>query len=72
MQIDKHIPIPPAPGAKKPDPLPKMMQVGDSVLFPGESTKGTIYQRCNLCAVQRGWRAEGRTLPEGLRVWRVA
>ena len=69
MQIEKNVPM---PNARTDYPY-KYMEVGDSVLIDHScGNLGAAQAYAHVYGRQAGRKFRTRTIPEGLRVWRVA
>ena len=66
MKIDKDIPIADFPGPNK--NVAAKMEIGDSVLFHSQ----TLAQGLRIQIKKQGFRAVGRTVENGFRIWKVA
>jgi hypothetical protein len=70
MHFETHIPIPPARPGKY--PFPKL-QPGESVLYPctDSADRHKARKAAYRIAEYNGWKITARSMPEGIRVWRI-
>ena len=70
--IEQNVPIPIAKGGALRYPF-KFLTVGDSVLHPciAPADKKRALKAAFRCAEYNGWRIVSRSLPEGVRIWRI-
>tara|TARA_R100001443_G_scaffold20454_3_gene32416 strand:+ start:8515 stop:8727 length:213 start_codon:yes stop_codon:yes gene_type:complete len=69
MKIEKNIPMPSKSHRNSKYQFIVDMEVGDSVLVKSKSTAMCLVTRAKY--IRPEWRLSIRTMPDGVRVWRI-
>lgn len=70
LSIEKDIPIPTSARAAR-YPF-ATMEVGDSILIPSSQKQLARSHALNYKKTHPGWNYKTRTMPEGMRIWRIS